>query len=193
MTILSDPRPLFRRAHAWVHSLLDGVHPKQLEAPTPCPELDVRVLAGHLVATVRKLTAMGQGGDRFSVPSVITGIPDGGFAAAYAEAARELWTVWDDDAILTATLDAPWGDVPGAETMWGFLNETLVHGWDLARATGQNTEAEPDLVTPVLAIVEQLIPAEPRGNQFAPAVEPAQGAGPTERLANWSGRKAGAR
>lgn len=192
MTTTSDPRPLYHRALTWVQSLLAGVTPEHLDLPTHCPELDVRALSGHLVATVRKLKAMGEGGDRFSVPSVATGIPDDRLAAAYAQAARELWTIWDDDTVLTATLHAPWGDVPGAETMRGYLNETLVHGWDLATATGQDPEADPELVEPVLAVAERLIPAEPRGDQFGPAVEPAEGAGPTERLANWSGRKVSA-
>jgi uncharacterized protein (TIGR03086 family) len=193
VTATADPRPLFRRAHAWVQGLLDGVRPEQLDLPTPCSELDVRALAGHLVATVRKLTAMGRGGDKFSAPFVIRGIPDEGFAEAYAAAARALWTVWDEDAVLTATVHAPWGDVPGSETMWGYLNETLVHGWDLALATDQDPEADPEIVYPALAVADRILPAEPRGDQFAPVVDPAAGAGLTERLANWSGRKAGAR
>ena len=133
---------------------------------------------------------IGEGGAPFSVPHVVTGIADTGWAEAYAAASRTMWTVWDDDAKLTATVQAPWGTIPGSAALWGYLNETLVHGWDLATATGQEPEADPDLVTPVLAIAAQIIPAEPRGGQipFAPVVQPAAGSGPTERLANWNGR-----
>jgi uncharacterized protein (TIGR03086 family) len=177
-----------------VQGLLGGISPGELSLPTDCPEFDVRAVAGHLVATVRKLTAIGAGGDPFSLPHVTTGIPDDGITTVYAEAAGELWTVWDDDTVLTATVNAPFGSVPGAAAMWGFLNETLVHGWELARATGQEPEADPELVDPVLTIIEQLLPAEPRGGSFpfGPVVEPAPGSGPTERLANWSGRKGSA-
>jgi uncharacterized protein (TIGR03086 family) len=101
-----------------------------------------------------------------------------------------VWTVWDDDARLTAPVTAPWGTVPGAVALWGYLNEALVHGFDLAVATGQPAEADPDVVRPVLAEVAEIIPAGFRGGPvpFAAVVEPADDAGLTERLANWSGR-----
>lgn len=194
MTSPSDPRPLYRSALEWVRALLAGVSPEQLDQPTGCPEFDVRMLAGHIVATVRKLAAVGDGGDPRALPPVATGIPDGGILDAFDEAATAVWKVWEDDATLTATVTAPWGPAPGADAVWGFLNETLVHGWDLATATDQDPEADPGTVTPLLAMVDRFLPAEPRGGviPFDPPVEPAAGAGPTERLANWSGRKSGA-
>ena len=84
----------------------------------------------------------------------------------------------------------PWGSVPGAGAIWGYLNETLVHGWDLAVATGQPSEADPDLAGAALAAAQRFIPAGPRGPEvpFGDAVSPAPDAGPTEQLANWSGR-----
>lgn len=193
MTTPNDPRPLYRRGLTWVTSLLAELAPDQLDQPTGCPDFDVRALAGHLVATVERARVIGQGGGPFSVPHVITGIADAGWADAYADAARTMWTVWNGDSTLTATVQAPWGTIPGSAALWGYLNETLVHGWDLATATGQDPEADPDVVSPLLAIVAQIIPAEPRGGQipFAPVVEPADGAGPTERLANWNGRPSG--
>jgi uncharacterized protein (TIGR03086 family) len=105
----------------------------------------------------------------------------------------KLWSIWSDDTILDRPVTVPWGSVPGRAAIWGYLNETLVHGWDLAVATGQEAEADPDLAETVLAVVRRVIPAEPRGGHmpFAAVVEPAPGAGPTERLANWSGHRAG--
>jgi len=191
MTTATDPRPLYRRALLWVTSLLSAVRPDKLDQPTGCEEFDVRALAGHLVATVHRARVIGEGGEPFSVPHVITGIPDNDWAQAYTEFARAMWAVWDDDAKLHATVAAPWGTIPGSAAIWGYLNETLVHGWDLATATGQDPEADPDVVGPLLSIAASIIPAEPRGGRvpFAAVVEPAPDAGPTERLANWNGRR----
>jgi uncharacterized protein (TIGR03086 family) len=79
--------------------------------------------------------------------------------------------------------------VPGRGAVGAYTSETLVHGWDLAVATGQDSEADPELAEAVLALARWAIPAEPRGGHvpFAQPVEPAAGAGATERLANWSG------
>jgi len=195
MTTPVDPRPLYRRGLSWVQSLMVGVRSEQLAHATGCPEFDVRALLGHLVATVERARVVGEGGDPFSVPHVVVGIDDAAWSEAYADGARRMWVVWEDDGRLTAPVKAPWGTIPGSAAIWGYLNETLVHGWDLATATGQDPEADPEIVTPVLAIADQIIPAEPRDGRlpFAPVVEPADGAGPTERLANWNGRSSGQR
>ena len=189
--LVTDPRPLYLRALAWTHDRIDAVRPDQLTAPTPCAEFDVRALLGHLVATVERAKVIGEGGDPFSVPLVITGVGDGGWAEAYAEATAKMWSIWADDGRLDAEVTAPWGTIPGRTAMLGYLNETLVHGWDLTVATGQPSEADADLASAVLALAERIIPAEPRGGHvpFAPPVKPAPDVGPTERLANWSGRR----
>lgn len=98
--------------------------------------------------------------------------------------------MWDDDTRLTASVTVPWGTVPGAEALWGYLNEALVHGYDLATATGQPAEADPEVVRPLLDRIAAILPGGFRGGPvpFAAVVEPAADAGPTERLANWSGR-----
>lgn len=188
MTDITDPRPLYRDALDWAATLMSGVRAEQLTDPTPCAEFDVTALMGHLVATVDRARVIGAGGDPTTVPLVAAA--DGDWSASYRAAVERMWTVWNDDTLLTATVTAPWGRIPGHTAIWGYLNETLVHGWDLAEATGQPAEADPALAEPALAVARRAIPESPRGGPvpFGAVVEPASGAGPTERLANWSGR-----
>ena len=51
-TTNTDPRPLYRSALTWVRPSRHGVPADRLADPTPCPELDVRAMLGHLAATV---------------------------------------------------------------------------------------------------------------------------------------------
>ncbi len=185
-----DARPLYRAAQRWVSALIDGVTPDQFDSPTPCSEWDVRTLVSHLVAGTERARVVGAGGRPTDVPVVITGIPDEVAAAEFTASAARVWEVWDDDRRLTATVHVPWGTVPGAEALWGYLNEALVHGHDLATATGRPAEADPALAEAVLERIAAILPGDFRGGPvpFAAVVEPAPGAGPTERLANWSGR-----
>jgi uncharacterized protein (TIGR03086 family) len=173
-----------------VTGLVDGVRPDQFGSPTPCPEFDVRTLLGHLVATTERARVIGAGGSPFDVPVVVPGIADGDCRDVFAASAARVWEVWDDDTRLTAAVTVPWGTVPGAEALWGYLNEALVHGYDLATATGQPAEADPEVVRPLLDRIAGILPGGFRGGPvpFAAVVEPAADAGPTERLANWSGR-----
>ena len=191
-TETSDPRTLYSGALSWALGLVRNVRPDQMGAPTPCTELDVRALIAHLVATVYRATALGRGEDARTAPWQAE--PTDDWAGAYAAAIEEMWAVWrgpDGDALLDRKVTAPFGTVPGRAALMAYTSETLVHGWDLAVATGQPAEADPAVAEPVLAGMQRFLPAEPRGGHipFAEPVQPRSEAGPTERLANWCGRK----
>jgi uncharacterized protein (TIGR03086 family) len=191
MTENTDPRPSYDRALAWVQTLVESVRRDQLDEPTPCAEFDVRALLGHLVVTVGRAQAIGEGRSPFAVPSTLDDVADDAWPATLAEAVAAMRPVWADDALLDKEVTVPWGSVPGRAALWGYVNEALVHGWDLAVATGQPSEADPDVAEAALAGSTAHIPAGMRGEgvPFDAVVEPAPGAGPTERLANWSGHR----
>lgn len=172
-----------------MRSLVDGIHSSQWTLPTPCPEWDVRSLVGHLLATVRRPALVAEGADPEAVPIVVTGVEDRDWAAAFVVAEKETFAAWSDAALLDASVRVPWGVVTGRDALFGYLNEALVHGWDLAVATGQPGEADPSVATLALTGVRSKIPAGRRGgpSPFGAVVEPSADAGPTERLANWSG------
>ena len=186
-----DPRPLYRNALTWTSGLAAAVTEEQMSLPTPCSEFDVRALIGHLVGTVRRGHAAASGLDVMAVDVDLPTLADpSGDLATGAAASLSAWE--SDDALLEAMITVPWGTVPGRGVLFGYLNETLVHGWDLAAATGQNWEADPDVVSVVAQVFPQFLPADIRDADDVPfgrVVEPRPDAGPTERLANWSGRR----
>jgi uncharacterized protein (TIGR03086 family) len=186
---LPDLRPSLARAQEWVADLIAGVGAGQLDHPTPCPEFTVRALIGHLYTGADRVRVMAEGGEARAVP-FISDLPDSGVADAYrirTAAAQQAWAQGD----LTAIVHAPWGDVPGAAAVGGYLSEALAHGWDLAVATGQPSEADPELADQALQAAHRGIPADLRGQiPFGPVVESAADATPTERFVNWMGRDA---
>ncbi|MGV9744742.1 TIGR03086 family metal-binding protein [Rhodococcus zopfii] len=190
-TTTADPRPLFHAALAWAHELFAGVTPDQLTGPTPCTEFDVRALMGHLTATIERGRLLGLGESVADAPEVITGVADDAWPATLDGTADRYWQVWNDDAVLDRAVVAPWGTFPGRAAMLVSLNEVLVHGWDLAVATGQPSEADSALAEAALAIMQKALPESPRGGfvPFGPVVPTADDAGATERLVNWAGRE----
>lgn len=190
MSTVTDPRPLYRDALAWVDMLFAQVRPEQMTDPTPCPQFDVRALLGHLVATVDRGRVIGSGGDPLSIPEFLTGVPDDAWRAELERAQAHYRKVWSDDDVLDRPVVAPWGTVPGRAAVLSNLNEALVHGWDLSAATGLQTEPDAALVEAAFAVARRTIPSARRGGRvpFGTVVESAPDASSLERLANWSGR-----
>lgn len=184
---LGDPRPAFRAATAWVVELLEGVSDDQLDSPTPCDDFDVRTLSAHLVAVAHRAAALAEGADIRTMASIAEQYDVRTYAALIDQALDS----WSDDTKLSVMVQMPWGEVPGAGALWGYVSETLVHAWDLAVATGRPAEADAELAETTLGVARQFIPAAIRTDPavpFGPVVEPRPEAGPTERLANWTGR-----
>lgn len=183
-----DPRPLVRAAIDRARHIVANLSPEHMSRPTPCPEFDVRALAGHLASTLERSAVIGSGGDPLTVPESLTA-PDDDWTAVLDEAVERYWAVWENDDLLDTTVTAPWGTFPGRVAVLIELNELLTHGWDLAVATRQDAEADPALAEAALGIMRMALPADGRENTpFAPPVEPAHDAGATEQLANWLGR-----
>jgi uncharacterized protein (TIGR03086 family) len=185
---LIDPRPVYLGATAWVTSLLRAVSEHQHDLPTPCDEFDVLALSSHLVGTVGRIVAIAELGS----PDSVSPLSPEHDADTFARLAERAQRVWADDALLDRPVTGPWGEAPGRFALWGYTNEALVHGWDLAVATGQPAEADPALVGPTAAVMRDFLTGDARvpGVPFAAVVMPRAEAGPTERLANWSGRSA---
>ena len=87
-------------------------------------------------------------------------------------------------------LDAPcavsYGPVPGSVYAGHRFLDVLIHGWDLAKATGQNTNLAPELAGQLLIGAKNAIsPAfrSPEGNPFGPEQTAPEGASNADELA----------
>ncbi len=190
MSVRRDPRPLYSAAVAWVHELMAGIREDQLDAPTPCAAFDLRMLLGHLVGTAERSLATAQGRPTVLIPHVVVDIANGDLATRYVTVAAAAVSAWSALHCLDDPVVAPWGEVTGRSASWGFTNETLVHGWDIAVAAGQPAKATAGLIEPVLARAHRLVPEATRNTRaYSPVLTPRPSAGPTERLANWHGHQ----
>jgi uncharacterized protein (TIGR03086 family) len=90
---------------------------------------------------------------------------------------------------LDRTIAAPFGPMPGDAFARFVVLDGLVHGWDLSTATGQPYDPSDELVAAVDAFARQTLDPLRDGSTFGPAVEPAAGATPIERLAAYTGRR----
>ena len=184
---MNDPRIIFSRAVAQTESIVAAVRPGQASLPTPCTEWDVHKLVTHMVGGVLRAALIGEGADALSLPPFAD--PGDDWAAAYRAAGARAAAAWADDAKLDALFAVPWGKVPGRAAVAGYAREVVAHGWDLAVATGQETERDPELGAFALEVSRLSLPPEGRENiPFGALVQAPAGAGVYAKLAAWLGR-----
>jgi uncharacterized protein (TIGR03086 family) len=198
---LTDPRRILDRAVATAGAVIAGVRPDQLGAPTPCPDMDVRAMVGHLVGVLERIAALGNGDDPFAVTE--THVPDDDWSDAWATSGTHAADAWRDDAVLERPMALPWIQGSGAEVLTSYFSELTVHTWDLATATGQRPHWDDAVVTAALE-ARPILPAENRralfeeisaamgldeaAIPFAEAVPVPVDAPAIDRLVAWNGR-----
>jgi uncharacterized protein (TIGR03086 family) len=180
-----------RRACASTERFVDRVTPADYGLETPCAEWDVRDLLNHLVGTLTLGQALlagappaaGMGPGQLPEVDLVGDDP----AKAYRLGVEALLAAAGGDA-LDRVHPTPLGDMPGA-VLGGFTTlDILVHGWDLATATGQPAALEPELAESALAFARQAFAGMPREPRIGPEVPVPAGAPATDRLVGFLGR-----
>lgn len=193
MTI-PDLRSQLAAAQRWACDLTADLGADQLDRPTPCAEFDVRALLEHLfgcgIRTHRYATDRAVGDAPATVP--LSSDDPAAVAAGLrrlCERGEAAWAEWSAEDLGAQTVTGPFGTVPAGASVGIMASEFLVHAWDLAVATDQPSEADPAVAATLLRVMQQALPGEGQRADvpFADPVPPAEGAGPTERLANWTG------
>jgi uncharacterized protein (TIGR03086 family) len=165
-------------AHEHVHDLVSSLRPvvervpdDVLDRPTPCPDWDVRALANHMLGTIEAMRRVGAGetldeddpwgaaGDHMSERwREDLGERLGGFAEA-----------WDSPDAFEG--EAMGGKMP--KQMIGLMayTEALLHGWDLARASGQEVAYDEGVVAGALEAMGQIGEMGRKQGAFGPLVD----------------------
>jgi uncharacterized protein (TIGR03086 family) len=159
---LTDPRAVFGAAVTTATPVIAAVRPDQLDGPTPCPALDVRLLVEHLVMVLDRVATIGRGEPPFSTTWTGAGVADDGWLDAWRAKVAEVETAWADDAALDRTVVLPWATQPGSAALVMYTGELSVHTWDLAVATGRQPAWNEAALAPALAWIMQGLPAEGR-------------------------------
>ena len=181
---------LFQRAQNQFTDRVDAVAPDQWEDES-LPEWTVADLVAHLTS------------EALWVPPLLAGEPyaegrfpedttdllgDDPFTGWESAADGALAAFAEDDALMR-TVHLERGPVPATQYILEMTADLTVHAWDLARATGGDTELDGELVTAALVFGEQL-PEDGVPGLFDPPLDVSLAAPPQVRLLARFGRKA---
>ena len=165
-----DPRCTFAKVVTLAGEVIGAVRPDQLDDPTPCGEMDVRALLGHLLEVLDRVAVIGRNENPFAAPPVPP-VADDAWLGAWQETAHAVQAAWSDPAVLERIVDLPWSQVSGGETLDGYVSELTVHTWDLAVATGQHPTFDDDVVAVGFAAIRKILPDCDRAAMIAAAAE----------------------
>jgi uncharacterized protein (TIGR03086 family) len=170
-------RDLYRKAADWTIGNIEGAD--DLNAKTPCEEWDLRTLLDHMLETQQYFVASAQGRDASppspTPPALISGEPAGDFRAAR----DALLDAYADDAVLEK----------GAMGLGVAFSDLLIHGWDVARASGLDATMPTGLAQAAYDTIHGKFTDEQRKNLFKPEIPVAADADPQTKLLAYAGRK----
>lgn len=188
---MTDELPeIHRRSLDRTGRIVRAIRADQLGDPTPDDDWDVRTLLHHVVhgnLWVAPLVAgetIDEVGDRFEGDVLGTD-----FASAYHRSAIDAAQAFLAPGAMDAPCAVSYGPVPGSVYCGHRIIDVLVHGWDLAVATGGDTELPADLVQACLEIVEPQAAELGASGAFGRVVEVEPGAPPQTRLLALLGRR----
>lgn len=193
MTSTETARPDLAPAASAVAAVVAGVRDDQLTGPTPCPDMTVAALLDHLHGLARAFIAAAE-----KSPEAAGSAPQAD-AAALVPAWREeiparlaaLARAWADPAAWSGMTAAGGLELPGEFAGTVALDEIVLHGWDLATATGQPFSPDDAAVEVVYGFTAAMsAPGQEAGREglFGPVVEVPQDAPAFERALGYAGR-----
>lgn len=172
-----------------VRQVMQNVTAEQMSLPTPCASWDVAGLVNHMVAANDFFAAGIQG----QAPGADeTNWSEGNWQASYDEKAGVTLAAFSEEGAMERTCELPFGAMPGSAFMGLAITDTFQHAWDLAKATGQDTNLAPEMASQLLAQCKQSISdgfRGPEGAPFGAQAECADDACAADQLAAFLGRQ----
>jgi uncharacterized protein (TIGR03086 family) len=176
-----DPLSQLDRLGPALGGVVGNITAEQLDDPTPCATFTVRGILEHMIGGATAFAAAYRGVEP-AEPDLSDPL------ANFGPALGDLLAAAAEPGALDRVVAAPFGEVSG-ETFARFVAfDGLVHGWDMAVATGQPYSPPDEVVAAADSFARSMIDPLRDGTTFAAATEPPAGATPIERLVAFTGR-----
>jgi len=180
-----DPIERIEGATAAASEKVKGVRPEDMSKPTPCSDFDVHALLNHMLGGLTMLTTAASGGKATVPEGDQVGSDPGG---TYDARRAELLAALRDPGALDRNWEMPFGSLPGQMMASIAFMEHLTHGWDIAKATGQDTTLPADLVGECAQVVLPMDTMLRMPGVCGPPVNVADTASPQDKLIAFLGR-----
>ncbi len=176
-------------AAAEAAKVVNGVPEGTLDAPTPCNDWDLRALLNHTILWTSysaERRAHGESVAEDLMTKDFTAEP--GFRDDYARQIDRAVQAWSDPKAWTGDLGVMGDAAPAADVGAMLIMEMVLHGWDVAKATGQEYHVDDATAEALLHTVQEQAELFRKYQGFADAIEAPEGATALDRALRLAGR-----
>jgi uncharacterized protein (TIGR03086 family) len=170
--------------------VLTNVTDEQLNGPTPCEKLSLKDLVAHVGGLALAFTAAARKdfGELTDTPPAEGAPLDEDWRTSYPARLADLARAWREASAWEGMSRAGGVDFPGEVGGLIALTEVVIHGWDVAAATGQHYDVDAATAAGVLPHVTAIAAEGPTEGLFGPAVAVSDDAPTLDRIVALSGR-----
>jgi uncharacterized protein (TIGR03086 family) len=187
-----DEVATMHRVLAETKRVVDNIEPGQLDNPSPCDEWTVRDVLNHITggATMFGLCVRDGNVPDEKLGALMTGDNLGSdYKGAWARAADDAEASFAIPGAMDKVVKLPFGEMPAGTALNIAIFDVTTHAWDLAKATGQSTELDPEVAAIAYEVAQGMLNDEMRGTgMFGQAVAVSEDAPMADRLAGFAGR-----
>jgi len=172
--------------------VVEGIQPDQLSDPTPCTEWDVRGVLNHVTGGSIMFAECVENGaisdeefGRLMSTDLVGDHPSEVFGAA----ANRALAAFGEPGALDRIVTLPFGTMPAGVAVNIAVFDLAVHALDLAHATGQSMELDPDVLQAGWEAAQAMLSPELRAAGLFAEAQPCAGDAPlATRLMAYAGR-----
>jgi uncharacterized protein (TIGR03086 family) len=170
--------------------LVAGVGEQQWDVMSVCEDWTVRELVNHIVTGNYWAAELGSGLTIDAVGARLDGDVLGAHPLqVYDDSALVAAAVFREPGAMERPCAVSYGPVPGEVYCGHRLMDVLIHGWDVATSTGQDTTLDPELVEALFEVIEPQLEQLVATGAFGTPLEVEEGASRQTQLLAVLGRR----
>ncbi len=175
-----------------LRQVVDGIQPDQMSAPTLCTEWDVRGIVNHVTGgsiMFAECVENGSISDEEFGRLMSTDLVGDQPSAVFGAAADRAVAAFGQPGALERIVTLPFGTMPAGVAANIAVFDLTVHALDLARATGQSTGLDPDVLQAGWDAAQAMLSPELRASGLFAEAQPCADEAPlADRLMAYAGR-----
>ena len=189
---MPNPIELYEGAVQYMIPIISGIRAEQMGNQTPCSEWNVQALLNHNIKVAEFAHSVLVGTrlrDPTSTLQVDGPLPCEGAVDAFVANTNKVLDVIKAAGGLDKVVGTGFGPAPARHFLMFPLTDIVIHKWDLAKATGQDTSLDGSLADACYNTLTQVVEGGRQGGFFGPEVEVLIDAAIQEKLLALSGRR----